>query len=286
MAVDRAHRRRPERAYRLLDAGNGRRLEAFGERIVDRPAPAASDPRRDPEAWLRADLRYERAAGWEGTGQLLEPWTIELEGLRLELRAAASGQVGLFPEHLDALPWLRAQVVAAGRPSVTVLNLFAYTGLATLALAASGASVVHLDAARSAVAWARRNAQLSGLAERPIRWIVDDAASFVAREARRGQRYDGFVLDPPSWGHAASARAWQIDERLGELLAGCAELAAPGGAFCLLSGHTAGLQLRSLRQLLGEAFGRPATAVEARPLQLRAESGATLRLGLCARVTR
>jgi 23S rRNA (cytosine1962-C5)-methyltransferase len=228
MAVDHAHRPTPTSAYRLLDAGDGRRLEAFGERIVDRPAPAAVDPRRDAGAWLRADLRYDRVAGWRGVGTL-GPWIVELEGLHLELRPTASGQVGLFPEHLDGLAWLRQQVRSAAQPSTTVLNLFAYTGLATLALAAAGASVVHVDAARSAISWARRNAQLSGLAGRPVRWIVDDAAAFVARETRRGRRYDGFVVDPPSWGHAVDARAWQLEGQLTELLAGCAQLAAPGG---------------------------------------------------------
>jgi 23S rRNA (cytosine1962-C5)-methyltransferase len=281
----------PDGGYQLLDAGDGRRLEAFGSRVIDRPAPVASDPKRDPDAWAGAVLRYDRTAGWQGPAAAREPWTLSVAdlhhgaGARLELRPTTSGQVGLFPEHLSTLPWLRSQVASAGS-GAEVLNLFAYTGLATLAVAAAGASVVHVDAARSAVAWARHNAGLSGLADRPIRWIVEDAMTFVERELRRGRRYHGFVIDPPSWGHAPRAGPWRLDARLHALLAGCASLAAADGAFCLLTAHRTGLQPADLQSALAAAFDRRPAAIRAAKLALVAESGVRLELGVAARLPR
>jgi 23S rRNA (cytosine1962-C5)-methyltransferase len=196
--------------YELIDAGDERRLERFGERVVDRPAPSAPWPRRAAVSdWAAADLRFERDTGWTGPRT---PWSIVVDGVTLELRPTDTGQLGFFPEHALAWPWLRAAL--AGRPDAAVLNLFAHTGATTLALVAAGARVTHVDSARPAVAWARRNAELSGLAAAPVRWIVDDALAFSRREARRGRRYDGFVLDPPSFGHAPNGRRWELVDAL------------------------------------------------------------------------
>jgi 23S rRNA (cytosine1962-C5)-methyltransferase len=281
MVQARAFGNDPTDGYRLLDAGDGRRLEAFGGRIVDRPAATASEERQDPAAWPQADLRFDRSTGWWGSPAALEPWTMQLDGLTIELRPTASGQVGLYPEQLLNLPWLRAQVRRkAAAPSI--LNLFAYSGLVTLAVAAAGGSVAHVDAARSAVAWARHNAALSELGDRAIRWIVDDAGAFVAREARRGRRYDGIVLDPPSWGHGPDGAGWRLDARLTDLLAACAALAAPGGVFCLLSAHTTGLEPEALSTFVAEAFGRSGDEVDSGSLALEAASGAGLVLGAYA----
>ncbi|HYL40133.1 MAG TPA: hypothetical protein VET90_02385, partial [Candidatus Binatus sp.] len=170
-------------SYALLDAGGKRRLERFGPLVLDRPAPAATASPRLPAAWSTADLRFDPSRGWSAAsdhsaglaapGQAIprEPWTIEVAGLALELRPTSSGGVGLYPEHATNLPWLHAEVRAAvtTKGSAEVLNLFAHTGLATLAAARAGASVAHVDASRSAVDWARRNAELSALADRPIR---------------------------------------------------------------------------------------------------------------------
>ena len=180
-------------AYELLDAGDGRRLERFGDRVVDRPAPGATEPARNLSAWAAVDLRFETGVGWRGE---VRPWTVTLDGLTFELRPTTSGQVGLFPEQTPNWQWLREHIT----PAAEVLNLFGYTGGSTLVSAAMGTRVVHVDAARPAVAWARRNAELSDFGDRPIRWIVDDAEAFVRREARRDRRYDAIVLDPPSYG--------------------------------------------------------------------------------------
>ena len=214
-------------------------------------------------------------------------WQVTLNALTLELRPTASGGVGLYPEHAANLTWLaeqvRAQAAAPGDREPAVLNLFAHTGLATLAAARAGAAVAHVDAARTAIAWARRNAELSSLADRPIRWLVDDALAFVTREARRGRRYDGFVLDPPSFGRAGS-RQWRLADELPALLAACRAIASDD-AFVLLTAHTAGLDGHDLRQALRFSFAvRREAALEVVPQELIATSGARLELGWAVRL--
>ena len=271
-------------AYELLDAGDGRRLERFGDVVIDRPAGDAVEAPLDSSAWDAADLRYERYHGWSATvGDVPASWEIGDGDLRLELRPTPTGQVGLFPEQAQNRAWVR-DVVASSGEAVSVLNLFAYTGAMTLSAAAGGAAVTHVDGARPAIGWARRNAALSGLADRPIRWIVDDSEAFVAREGRRKRRYDGVVLDPPSYGHGAGGRSWKLADRLPDLLAGCATLTGPRPAFVLLTAHTPGFWSGRLADELADAFRRPVADVDAGELELRARSGAHLRLGAYARI--
>ncbi len=270
--------------YELIDAGDGRRLERFGDRVVNRPAPTAWARRLAPDAWREADLRFEAGAGWTGPGTA---WAIEVDGLTIELRATASGGLGFYPEHEANVAWISAQVRSRARDrQPSLLNLFAHTGLATLAAARAGATVAHVDAARGAVAWARRNATLSGIADRPIRWLVDDAVGFVAREARRGRHYDGIVLDPPSFGRADNRR-WRLADELPALLAACREVLADDG-LVLLTLHTTGFGGDDLARELDLAFGsrRRRPALEVLPLALEASSGARLELGWAARLTR
>lgn len=264
--------------YDLLDLGGAARLERFGDRVVDRPAPGALEARHDPAAWASPDLRFDRDRGWTGPGADEGPWSIETRGLTLELRATEAGQVGLFPEHGAMLPWLRE------RGPVPVLNLFAYTGLVTLSLAAVGGSVTHVDSSRPTVAWARRNADLSGLADRPVRWIVDDARAFVAREARRGRRYGGIVLDPPSYGHGTTGGgAWHLEDDLAGLLVESRAILEPDG-FALLTAHTPGFDPDRLARALADGLARPMRAVDAGELALETADGARLTLGAFARL--
>jgi 23S rRNA (cytosine1962-C5)-methyltransferase len=279
----------PGSGYRLVDVGGAARLESFGERLVDRPSPAALGARSEPDRWLAADLRFDRDAGWSGPAAAAGPWPISIDELRLELRATETGQVGLFPEHVAMLPWLRervAQRVAAGKTDAqlrpSVLHLFAYTGLVTLALAAAGGAVAHVDASRPAVAWARHNAERSTLADRPVRWIVDDAMAFTEREIRREKRYAGVVLDPPTFGHGPGGRDWRIDADLRTLLAAVAGLLEPDG-FLLLTAHTPGFDADRLAGLVRDALRRRAGAVEAGDLALTTEDGRRLELGAFAR---
>ncbi len=275
-----------EDGYELVDTGGGARLERFADRLVDRPAPGALGDRGDPAPWAAADLRFERDRGWTGPGADAGPWAIEIAGLTLELRATDAGQVGLFPEHAAMLPWLGARVaerVANGAAAPAVLHLFAYTGLATLTMAVAGAAVTHLDAARPTVAWARTNADRSGLGDRPIRWIVDDAVAFAVREVRRGRRYAGVVLDPPTYGHGPGRGAWRIGTDLGPLLAVVGRLLEPDG-FVLLTAHTAEFDEGRLAHELGAALGRGrGAALEAGDLALETRDGRRLELGAFAR---
>jgi 23S rRNA (cytosine1962-C5)-methyltransferase len=261
--------------YELVDAGGGRRLERFGDRLVDRPAPGATEPALDASAWTEADLGFDHSSGWKGP---IEPWTVRLEDLTFELRPTSSGQLGVFPEQATNWRWLRDHA----RPGDRVLNLFAYTGGSTLAAAVAGAEVVHVDAVRSSVSWARRNADLSGLASRPIRWLVDDAEAFVRREARRNRRYRAIVLDPPSYGRARGGSRWQLDDGLAGLLEACRAV-APDDAYIVLTAHSEGVDAAWLAARLTDAFG-PKCEIETLELELIARSGARLWLGSCARM--
>jgi 23S rRNA (cytosine1962-C5)-methyltransferase len=277
----------PVADYELIDVGDGARLERFGDHVTDRPHPGAHHGRTLPDRWSEADLRYGRDIGWSGPGVVgaASGWPITFHGMEFGLRTTDAGQVGLFPEHGAAVPWLEARI--AERPSgddrPQVLDLFAYTGLTTLALARAGAAVAHVDAARPAVNWARQNAERNGLADRPIRWLVDDVRAFAAREVRRGRHYDGLVLDPPTYGHGTGARArWQIGRDLGPLLTGCRAALRPDG-FVLLTAHTPAFDpdrlVAELRALLGDAAGR----AEAGELLVPTADGRRVALGAFAR---
>jgi 23S rRNA (cytosine1962-C5)-methyltransferase len=273
----------------LLDLGGGARLERFGERVVERPHPAASGPRQEPAVWRAADLRWEREGGWLGDAAARRPWTIEIDELTLELRPTLAGQVGLFPEHATMLPWLRERAGASvardgDHPDnrAAVLNLFAATGHATLSLAARGVTVVHVDSSRPTVAWARRNAERSDLADAAIRWIVDDVRAFAEREVRRGRRYAGILLDPPSYGHGPRSGAWHIDRDLPALLATCSRLLEPGG-FVLLTAHTEAFAGTRLAGELAASIGRSRSSIEAGQLGVTTADGRRLELGAFAR---
>jgi 23S rRNA (cytosine1962-C5)-methyltransferase len=280
--------------YALLDAGDLRRLERFGDCVIDRPAPGAREARRSPAAlWAAADARYERDPGvsngrWAPADGLPPSWTATLEGLPMELRPTPAGQVGLFPEHAPVARWAagEAELIESvrGRPA-TVLNLFAYTGLASLVLARAGARVVHVDASRPAVAWARRNASLAGLADRPIRWLVEDATRFVAREARRGRLYDGIVLDPPTYGHGPGGGAWRLADDLEPLVRQLAPLLAPERWFLACTAHATTLEPDDLAGLVGAALGWAAGTPRVMELAIDAESGTRLAAGWAALAT-
>lgn len=281
--------------HELLDVGDGRRLDRFGSVVVDRPAPGATEPRRDPRAWRLATARFERAADatrrdeWRIEAPLPDPWLVHCGDVRLELRPATGGQVGCFPEQGPVWVWMARQLadraMEPGHPATgpgtppAILHLFAYTGAATIACASAGATVVHVDAARTAVGWARRNAARNGVGKRSVRWLVDDATAFAARERRRRHRYDGVVLDPPTYGHGEGGRTWRIERDLDPLLEDVAAILTERPAFVVLSAHTSG---RS-PTWLAERLAPLGPNVETGPLELVARSGAVLALGSFAR---
>jgi 23S rRNA (cytosine1962-C5)-methyltransferase len=237
------------------ETGHGRRLEHFGGVLIDRPLPASRAARQQPGLWQDASVVFREASrgrgSWDICGHVPDPWLIDLplpgHCLRLLVRPAPSGQVGIFLEQWPQWQWLTRATSAGSR----VLSLFAHSGAATLALAAAGAEVVHIDSSRQALELARENAAASGLAAAPIRWVREDARRFVNRELRRGSQYDGLVLDPPSWGHGPKGEAFAIDRDLPRLLADCCRLLTPAARGpVLLSAHSPGWQPKRLQATL------------------------------------
>lgn len=249
--------------YRLLDCGGGRKLEQVGPFLLDRPVNYAVWPtRRSTREWRDAAGKYHRSdkggGKWQFRQKLPETWEIGYGGLRLEIKPTPFGHLGLFPEQRENWAWLRRTCQDLGG-TPEVLNLFAYTGGSSLAAAQGGARVTHVDSSKGVVQWGRRNAALSGLEKGSVRWIVEDAVRFVQREIRRGRRYQGVVLDPPSFGRGAKGQIFKIEEHLPELVQGCAALLDEGPAFMLLSCHSASFTPRVLEQVLEGYAERPAS---------------------------
>ncbi|MDP7034800.1 MAG: class I SAM-dependent methyltransferase [Planctomycetota bacterium] len=237
-------------SYELLDSGERRKLERVGPYLLDRPAPHAFWPRRAPkELWDQPDATHERHSNgggqWHENRRLPESWDIQFAGHQFRIKPTPFGHLGLFPEQRQNWEFLGSHIESwnRNRPATTpleILNLFAYTGGSTLSAARAGARVVHVDAAKNVVGWARENATLSGLESAPVRWIAEDAHRFLKREVRRGRQYDGCILDPPSFGRGKSGQVWKIEKDLLPLLATLRELLTPRPAFVLLSGHSPG----------------------------------------------
>ncbi|HIJ78295.1 MAG: class I SAM-dependent methyltransferase [Desulfobulbaceae bacterium] len=275
--------------YELLDCGDGRRLERFAQIIVDRPAPQAVWPKsKNCLDWPRAHAYYERPAtgkgGWRTGSFFPNPWRLPIDEIILELRPAANNQVGVFPEQLPNWRWLKKRL-SEGKGPLRVLNGFAYTGAATLAASSAGphVEVCHVDGAKTAVAWARRNAALSGLAERPIRWIVDDLLKFMGREIKRGQRYDAFILDPPAFGRGPGG-AWQLERDLPRLLDCVAQLVSSSPSFIILSCHAPNLRANDLLKMLQAIRPFQDRTGEALELTIPAANGNALPSSICGRI--
>lgn len=280
----------PPDAYQLLDFGNGRRLEQFGPWRLDRPCPAVERmPVAEPGLWASADARFDRvdgqASGWICRGELPERWTIASGPIALELKRTEFGHLGVFPEHAANWDWIADQVrLHAGPEPLKVLSLFAYTGGATLAAAAAGAEVVHVDSAKNIVAWARRNAELAGQAGAATRWIVEDAMKFVRREVKRGNRYDALVLDPPSYGHGAHGEVWRLSKHLPWLLQQCSDLTAGRLRFLLLTCHTPDYEPPRLERILRASLaGLDGGHSSGGPLLLQTAAGRAMPSGVMVR---
>ncbi len=270
--------------YELLDFGEGRKLERFADVVVDRPCPTATElARAKPQAWRDA-YRFAGDRAAEGKWQRqFDACEIEMQALRFQLAPLPSGQIGLFPEQLENWQWIARQSERAAKP-IRVLNLFAYTGGSTLAAAAAGAEVTHVDAAKSMVAHARTNAELSGLAERPIRWIVEDALKFCRREVKRGNQYEAVILDPPSYGHGPKGESWSIKRDLLPLLDLCGQLTEERRQFILCTCHTPGIGAADLSAYLSDGiFGHCGQPPKVGTLYLKTADGRKLPSGEFAR---
>lgn len=230
--------------YEVLDTSNGEKLERWGDYFLVRPDPQVlwNTPKKLRQ-WKKPNGHYHRSH--KGGGQweffdLPKTWDIHYKELKFHLQPFSFKHTGLFPEQAVNWDWFSEKIRKAGRP-VKVLNLFAYTGGATLAAAAAGASVTHVDASKGMVNWAKENAQLSGLREKPIRWLVDDCVKFVEREIRRGNHYDGIIMDPPSYGRGPKGEIWKIEDMIHPLIRLCAKILSEDALFFLVNSYTTGL---------------------------------------------
>ncbi len=263
--------------YALLDSGAGRKLERFGRYRVDRPEPQAMWRRRLPEAdWASADAVFvgdseEGDGRWRFRDGPLERWQTGYRDVAFYGRFTPFRHVGFFPEQAPHWDWMLTRLAGAERPRL--LNLFGYTGVASLLAAAGGAEVTHVDASKKAIGFARENQALAGLEARPIRWICDDAVKFAAREGRRGRCYHGILVDPPKFGRGPKSETWQLFENLPEMLSLCRDILAPRG-FLILTAYAVRASFLSLHELAAEVF--PEAALESGELVLREQGGGRL----------
>ena len=277
--------------YQLLDSGNGYKLEKFGNNILARPDTNCVWARQKPagECWDKASAIFR--SNWEFKNNFKEPWTISYNKLKdegicskqikMHLRASISKNIGIFPEQSSHWLWF-SKLIAEAKQQPNVLNLFAYTGGATLCAAAAGAKVCHVDASKSVVNWANQNQELSGLKDAPIRWIVDDCTKFVSRELKRGVKYDGIILDPPAFGRDQKGNVFEFEKQVCQLLELCKQVLSPKPLFFIFNGYSMGYSATVLKNLLHDFFKNK--SIEFGELQLEeTETGRNLPCSLFAR---
>ena len=273
--------------YELIDCTAGERLERWGDVILIRPDPQVIwETKKRSSLWENAHARYVRSAsgggGWEYYKKVPDAWKLSYRDLVFQIKPMGFKHTGIFPEQAVNWDMLRGLIETAGRP-VKVLNLFAYTGAATVSALKAGAEVVHVDAAKGMVLWAKENAALSGVAGKSVRWIVDDCQKFVARESRRGNTYAIILMDPPSYGRGPSGEIWKLEDELFGLVGQCARVLSEKPLAFVISSYTAGLSpcvmSTILDSVIGEKFGGQSVADE---IGLKAASGLTLPCGSTA----
>jgi 23S rRNA (cytosine1962-C5)-methyltransferase len=270
--------------YALLDSGHGRKLERFGRFTIDRPEPQAMWRQMlEPGLWLRADAAFKSSGEEDGEGgrwhknkPVPETWAMHVLGVTVLGRLTNFRHLGIFPEQLPHWQWMLEQLGANRSETPRVLNLFAYTGAASLIAAQAGAEVTHVDASKRAIAWAKQNQAVSKLGEAPIRWILEDARKFVAREVRRGKSYDIILVDPPKFGRGPAGEVWDVFAHLPALVRDCAGLLAPGRASLVLTTYAIRASALAMGTLVRECLeGRPG-AIESGELAVVEEVGGRL----------
>ncbi len=228
--------------YELLDSGGGEKLERFGVVVIARPDPEVLWVKNNPELWSNADATFKRegkTGSWIFKKELPKSWPIELNSIHFIIKLTSFKHTGIFPEQSQNWDFIKEKIQASGRP-IKMLNLFGYTGGATIAALQAGAEVTHVDGSKAAIAWAKENAEASGVIEKPVRWILDDARMFVAREVKRGNLYDAIIMDPPSFGHGPNDEPWKIEEHFLELFSLCKKVLTEKPLFVIINGYTAG----------------------------------------------
>lgn len=246
--------------YELIDTGNGEKLERWGTYILRRPDPQIIWPiTGNNKLWDKADAHYHRSSSgggkWEFKRKLPERWQISYKGLSFHIEPTGFKHTGLFPEQAVNWNWMMDKIRSAKRP-IKVLNLFAYTGGATVAAASAGASVCHVDAAKGMVQWAKENINLSGLSDKPVRFITDDVIKFVQREKRRGNLYDAVIMDPPSYGRGPKGEIWKIEDEIYPLVELCMDVLSEKPLFFLINSYTTGFSPIVVENILKMTIGK------------------------------
>ncbi len=241
------------RGYELIDSGQGEKLERFGDFTTRRPDPEALwSKKKSLEKWQQADFSFIKNKGWSEKNK--KEWIVEYDNLSFIIKPTSFKHLGLFPEQIENWKWMDRIIRQNKDREISVLNLFAYTGGASLVCARAGASVCHLDASKSAVLWAKENAKISNLEDKPIRWIVDDVMAFLKREIKRGKKYDAIIMDPPAFGHGPKDELWKIEENFLELMDLSKKLLSDNPLFFLINGYTAGYSATVYENNLKEIF--------------------------------
>lgn len=276
--------------YEVIDTGDGEKLERWEDIILRRPDPQAIWPKQSPRLWEKADAWYHRSqkggGEWEFFKKLPERWTVRYGDLKFYVRPTGFKHTGLFPEQAVNWDWMAGLIQGAKRP-VRVLNLFGYTGGATCACARAGAHVTHVDAAKGMVQWAGENRRLCEIDETRVRWIIDDALKFVQREERRGNAYQGILMDPPSYGRGPGGEVWKLENELYGLVSACEKVLAGDALFMLINSYTTGLQPAVLNNMLTMAVTKKrGGAVEADEIVLPVSEGGVLPCGASGRWNR
>ncbi|MDD6136991.1 MAG: class I SAM-dependent methyltransferase [Lachnospiraceae bacterium] len=277
--------------YQIIDCSEGEKLERWGNYILLRPDPQVlwNTPKKDP-AWNKLNGHYHRSSKGGGEWEFMdlpEQWSIQYKELTFNLKPFAFKHTGLFPEQATNWDWFGNLIKNANR-EIKVLNLFAYTGGATLAAAKAGAKVTHVDASKGMVTWAKENAVSSGLGDAPIRWLVDDCVKFVERELRRGNRYDGIIMDPPSYGRGPKGEIWKLEEKIHPFIELTSELLSDNPLFYLVNSYTTGLAPAVLSYMIStEVVAKHGGKVEAQEIGLPVKtSGLVLPCGASGRWTK
>ena len=273
--------------YEVLDCSGGEKLERWGDYTLIRPDPQVIwDTPKKNKGWNNCSAHYHRSKKGGGEWEIFclpEQWQIRYGELSFRLKPFSFKHTGLFPEQAANWDWFSKKIRSAGRP-VRVLNLFAYTGGATLAALAAGAAVTHVDASKGMVQWAKENAAASGLSDRPVRWLVDDCMKFAEREIRRGNHYDAVIMDPPSYGRGPKGETWKIEDAVYPLICRCGELLSDEPEFFLVNSYTTGLQPGVLSYMLSEALKRYHGTVTSGEIGLPVkDTGLILPCGACGR---
>jgi 23S rRNA (cytosine1962-C5)-methyltransferase len=278
---------KPSKDYELIDSGDGEKLERFGMYTLRRPDPQALWKKGlDDKEWKKANAAFVREgdnAKWRMKDGIPKEWIIELSDLKFLIKPTAFKHTGLFPENEPNWNWIREKVKTAKRPT-KILNLFGYTGGATLAGLSAGAEVTHIDGSKSAITWAKQNADFSKLDGKKIRWIEEDARKFVQREIKRGNKYDAIIMDPPAFGHGANNELWKIDEDLIPLLDSCLEILSDEPLFVLVNGYSAGYSAIAYENSLSSFVNKYGGTIESGELTIEeSKSGRLLPAGIFSR---